>query len=63
MEEETKDTYPYVSDGMLKYLKRTFPNQLPSKEVSAFELGQLMGIQYVIQHLEQVKQWSEEKNV
>ena len=30
--EETK--YPFVSNGLIAYLEKTFPNEYPTKEIS-----------------------------
>ena len=56
--EETK--LPLVSDGLLAYLEKTFPNEYPIKEISSYQLGFGAGEQWVIQHLKEVKKWSEE---
>ena len=56
--EETK--YPFVSNGLIAYLEKTFPNEYPTKEISTYQLGFGAGEQSIIQHLKQVKKWSEE---
>ena len=35
--EETK--YPFVSNGLIAYLEKTFPNEYPTKEISTYQLG------------------------
>ena len=55
--EETK--YPMIPDGLISYLEVSFPDKLPIKEITPFELGLSVGIQTVIRHLKSVKQWSE----
>lgn len=62
MDNETEQL-PYVPDGVITYLERTFPNTIPLKEQSMFQYGRLAGIEEVKQHLQQVKIWSENKNV
>jgi hypothetical protein len=59
--EETK--YPLIPDGLITYLEEQFPDRVPLGEVTLRELGFEQGIQVVIQHLKEVKKWSEEDNV
>ena len=59
--EETK--YPFVSNGLIAYLEKTLPNEYPTKEISTYQLGFGAGEQSIIQHLKQVKKWSEDKDV
>jgi hypothetical protein len=59
--EETK--YPLIPDGLLFYLKEQFPDKVPMGDVTPRELGFQQGIQWLIQHLIEVKKWSEEDNV
>jgi hypothetical protein len=59
--DETK--YPLISDGLLLYLKEQFPDKVPMGDITPRELGFEQGIQWVIQHLREVKKWSEEDNV
>ena len=59
--EETK--YPLVPDGLIAYLETHFPDKIPMGELSPRELGYKQGEQGIIQHLKQVKQWSEDKDV
>lgn len=64
MEDEIKaDEYPYVSDSIIVYLEKAFPDKLPKEEISAFNLGKEVGKQEIIQHLKTIKKWSEEKDV
>jgi hypothetical protein len=59
--EETK--YPLIPDGLIIYLEQNFPNEIPMGDLSPRELGVKQGEQGLIQHLKQVKQWSEDKDV
>ena len=59
--EETK--LPLVPDSLIVYLEKQFPDRVPMGEVSPRELGYKQGEQGIIQHLKQVKQWSEDKDV
>lgn len=59
--EETK--LPLVSDGLITYLEKQFPDKVPMGDLSPRELGYKQGEQGIIQHLKQVKQWSEDKDV
>ena len=52
--------YPYVPDAVIKYLESNFPNKYPMEETATYQLGYGAGIQWLIQHLKTVKQWSEE---
>lgn len=61
MEEQEK--LPYIPDAIITYLERVFPNKMPIEELTYFEYGKAAGVQEVIQHLKQVKNWSEEKDV
>lgn len=58
-----KELLPYIPEPVILYMEKTFPNELPKEEISAFNLGRKVGIQDAIQHLKVVKQWSEEKDV
>ena len=58
-----QQNYPLIPDALIIYLEKTFPDKYPLKELSQYELGYGAGIQSVIQHLKQVKQWSEEQDV
>lgn len=44
--------YPEISDKLIECLKRDFPDELPRKEISAFEYGRLTGRQDIIDKLE-----------
>ncbi len=59
--EETK--LPLVPDGLITYLETQFPDKVPMGDLSPRELGYKQGEQGIIQHLKQVKQWSEDKDV
>ena len=48
---KTKRTYPPISEMLLKSLNRDFPDVLPRKLLSEFELGRLVGQQEVIDKL------------
>ena len=61
--EENQEQYPYVPEAVILWLEKQFPNQIPMKEQSIFDYGRAVGQQDIIQHLKQVKQWSEEKDV
>ena len=39
------------SNYVLQYLEETYPNKLPIKQVSDFELGKLLGVQELIDNL------------
>ena len=61
--DETNLQLPLIPQAVLDYLEKTFPDRLPTREVSPFALGYEVGTQRVIQHLRKVKQWGEEKDV
>ena len=61
--EEQQEKLPYVSDAIITYLEKVFPNKISLEEKTQFQYGKAAGIQEVIQHLKQVKNWSEEKDV
>ena len=42
---------PNISLELLDYLEKTFPNVLPSEDLPSFDLGKLVGIQNLIDHL------------
>ena len=54
--------YPYISDKTVKYFKEAFPDKLPTKQVSEFELGKLIGKQEIIRHLEFINKQQYESN-
>ncbi len=47
-----KNIYPEINELLIKKLKEDFPNQLPQKEISSYELGYLIGQQSIINKLE-----------
>ena len=49
---KTKNTYPEIDELLINKLKKDFPNKLPEKEISAYELGFLIGQQSIISKLE-----------
>ena len=61
--EETNNNYPLIPDAVIVYLEKVFPDKYPITELSQYELGCGAGVQRVIQHLKQVKKWSEDKDV
>lgn len=56
------NSYPFVSDELIMKLKDDFPNQLPKKEITPFELGKLIGQQEVIDKLIVEQQITEGKD-
>lgn len=56
------NSYPFVSDELIMKLKDDFPNQLPKKEITPFELGKLVGQQEVIDKLIVEQQITEGKD-
>lgn len=56
-----KNNYPAISDELINVLKRDFPNQLPQKEISLFELGRLLGQQNVVDKLIFEKEYNEKR--
>lgn len=44
--------YPAINYTLIKKLKQDFPNKLPLKEISSYELGYLIGQQSIINKLE-----------
>lgn len=63
MDETKEELYPYIPDAIIKYLEKAFPNRISMEEKTQFDYGKAAGMQEVIQHLKQVKTWSEEKDV
>jgi len=47
--------FPSISLELLEYLRFSFPNTLPIEEVSSFELGKLVGIQNLINHIVMIR--------
>ena len=54
--------YPFISDDLIRVLRRDFPNELPRKEISPFELGKLIGHIEVIEKLITEQQINEGKD-
>ena len=52
--------YPEISDRLIECLKEDFPDRLPRKFKSVYELGILVGQQQVIDKLLSEKMFSEE---
>lgn len=48
---DNKNNYPAISDALIEVLKRDYPNKLPDRDISAFELGRLIGQQDVVDKL------------
>lgn len=60
MEKPNEDIiYPYIEDSLIQALELTYPNVLPTKEVSPYELGILVGEQRVIAKLKYEKSFLE----
>ncbi len=53
--------YPNISNELIECLKSTFPNKLPLKQISEFELGVLIGQQRVIDQLKIEKEYQEKE--
>lgn len=49
--------FPYIEDNLIKALELTYPNTLPTKEISPYELGILIGQQRVIDKLKYEKSY------
>lgn len=45
---EKRLRYPQIPDSLIECLYRDFPNILPRKELTPFELGRLIGQQDII---------------
>lgn len=43
--------YPPIPESLIECLYRDFPNTLPRRELSTFELGRLIGQQDIIEKL------------
>lgn len=52
-------TYPIISDKLIECLVKDYPNKLPESEISAFELGILIGQQNIINKLKVEKEFNE----
>lgn len=59
MDETKYKLYPIISNKLIKRLKEDYPNKLPDKQVSDFELGRLVGRQDIIDKLVHEKEYSE----
>lgn len=55
--------YPNISDKLLECLINDFPDNLPRKYLTEFELGVLVGHQEVIDKLKIEKEYNENKNL
>lgn len=55
----TNSNYPIITDELINCLFKDFPNQLPEKEISEFELGRLIGQQDIINKLIREKEYNE----
>ena len=52
--------YPSIPDILIQCLSRDFPDVLPRKEVSSYELGRLTGQQEVIDKLRSLSEGDDE---
>lgn len=59
---ERFNSYPFISDELIRKLQDDFPNELPRTEISAFELGKRIGHQEVIDKLKVEQQITEGKD-
>lgn len=59
---EKFNSYPFISDELIRKLQEDFPNQLPKTEISSFELGKRVGNQEVIDKLIVEQQITEGKD-
>ena len=48
------DRKPPLTEGLIKFLEETYPDSLPRKQVSDFELGFLIGQRGVVDYLKQL---------
>ena len=48
---EPEEKFYNVDEELLRHLQRTFPDTLPKKQVTKYELGRLIGQRSVIDHL------------
>ena len=53
--------FPPISDKLIESLEKIFPDKLPLKQVSDFELGVLIGQQKVISKLKVEKENQEQR--
>lgn len=56
-----KKHLPYISDELISYLEKIYPDKHPRKEKQPFEQGIEAGYHLLIDHLKQVKKWSEDE--
>lgn len=61
-DEQLNTNYPFISDELIMVLQRDFPNKLPMRELSSFELGKLVGHAEVIEKLITEQQINEGKD-
>lgn len=59
---ERFNSYPDVSDLLIRKLQDDFPNKLPKCEITPYELGRLVGQQEVIEKLIVEQQITEGKD-
>ncbi len=52
---------PYISDELISYLEKIYPDKCTRKEKNPFEQGIDAGYQLLIDHLRQVKRWKEDE--
>ena len=52
-----------VETNIVTNLEEAYPNRLPYKEVSPFELGRLIGHQEVVNHIKERLRYEEIKNM
>ena len=53
--------YPSISDKLIECLERDFPDKLPTKCITEYELGVLIGEQKVINKLKFEKEYIEKE--
>lgn len=59
---EQFNSYPFISDELIRKLQMDFPNELPKVEITSFELGKKVGQQEVIEKLKIEQQITEGKD-
>lgn len=60
--EQSPEVIPEVSEGLINYLNRTFPNSLPPAGSPYIELERAWGRREVIDHLIRLKEQIEQEN-
>lgn len=55
--------YPVITNELIECLQRDFPDKIPRKQLSEFELGKLVGHQEVVDKLIVEKEYNEDKNL